>query len=164
MKTNHKETRSSGSTLTPLLRYVNTRSLAIAMFVALAILGTTRGNEMKKTAPAKFQAQTEELSQGSLEVYSATDEFKDGDARYFPHSSYAIYTTDGKLLKNVGNHISRTDEIPEIVALPVGSYTVVAQAEKHGYVRVPVVIKEGQRTILDLDLWERNPLARFAHS
>ena len=35
MKTNHKETRSSGSTLTPLLRYVNTRSLAIAMFVAL---------------------------------------------------------------------------------------------------------------------------------
>jgi len=99
-----------------------------------------------------------------LEVYSATDEFKDGDARYFPHSSYAVYTTDGKLLKNVENHNSRTDEIPEIVALPVGSYTVLAQAEKHDYVRVPVVIKEGQRTILDLDLWERNPLARFAHS
>ena len=164
MKTNHKETRSSGSTLTPLLRYVNTRSLAIAMFVALAILGTTRGNEMKKTAPAKFQAQTEELSQGSLEVYSATDEFKHGDARYFPHSSYAIYTTDGKLLKSVGNHISRTDEIPEIVALPVGSYTVVARAEKYGYVHVPVAIKEGQRTILDLDIWGSKTLARFAHS
>ena len=164
MKTNHKETRSSGSTLTPLLRYVNTRSLAVVMFVALAILGTTRGNEMKKTAPAKFQAQTEELSQGSLEVYSATDEFKDGDARYFPHSSYAIYTTDGKLLKSVGNHISRTDEIPEIVALPVGSYTVVARAEKYGSVRVPVVIKESQRTILDLDIWGTKKLARFAHS
>ena len=164
MKTNHKETRSSGSTLTPLLRYVNTRSLAIVMFVALAILGTTRGNEMKKTAPAKFQAQTEELSQGSLEVYSATDEFKDGDARYFPHSSYAIYTTDGKLLKSVGNHISRTDEIPEIVALPVGSYTVVARAEKYGYVRVPVAIKEGQRTILDLDLREKGTLRRIAHN
>jgi len=164
MKTNHKETRSSGSTLTPLLRYVNTRSLAVVMFVALAILGTTRGNEMKKTAPAKFQAQTEELSQGSLEVYSATDEFKDGGARYFPHSSYAIYTTDGKLLKSVGNHISRTDEIPEIVALPVGSYTVVARAEKYGSVRVPVVIKESQRTILDLDIWGTKKLARFAHS
>jgi len=135
------------------------------MFVALAILGTTRGNEMEKTAPAKSQAQTEELSQGSLEVYSATDEFKDGDARYFPHSSYAIYTTDGKLLKSVGNHISRTDEIPEIVALPVGSYTVVARAEKYGYVRVPVAIKEGQRTILDLDIiWGSKTLARFAHS
>ena len=134
------------------------------MFVALALLGTTRGNETEKTAPGMAQAQAGELSQGSLEVYSATDEFKDGDARYFPHSSYAVYTTDGKLLKNVENHNSRTDEIPEIVALPVGSYTVVAQAEKHGYVRVQVVIKEGQRTILDLDLWERNPLARFAHS
>jgi len=164
MKTNHKETYRCASTLTPLLRYVNTRSLAVAMFVALALLGTTRGNETEKTAPGMAQAQAGELSQGSLEVYSATDEFKDGDARYFPHSAYAIYTTDGKLLKNVGNHNSRTDEIPEIVALPVGSYTVVAQAEKHGYVRVPVVIKEGQRTILDLDLWERNPLARFAHS
>jgi hypothetical protein len=119
---------------------------------------------MEKTAPAKSQAQTEELSQGSLEVYSATDEFKDGDARYFPHSSYAIYTTDGKLLKSVGNHISHTDEIPEIVALPVGSYTVVAQAEKYGYVRVPVAIKEGQRTILDLDIWGSKTLARFAHS
>ena len=164
MKTNHKETYRCASTLTPLLRYVNTRSLAVAMFVALALLGTTRGNETEKTAPGMAQAQAGELSQGSLEVYSATDEFKDGDARYFPHSSYAVYTTDGKLLKNVENHNSRTDEIPEIVALPVGSYTVVAQAEKHDYVRVPVVIKEGQRTILDLDLWERNPLARFAHS
>ena len=164
MKTNHKETRSSGCTLAPLLRYVNTRSLAVAMFVALAILGTTRGNEMENATPTKAQAQTEELSQGSLEVYSATDEFKDGDARYFPHSSYAIYTTDGKLLKSVENHISRTDEIPEIVALPVGSYTVAARAEKYGSVRVPVAIKEGQRTILDLDICGSKTLARFAHS
>jgi hypothetical protein len=162
MKTNHKQTYTDASTFTPLLRYVNTRSLAVAMFVALALLGTTRGNETEKTAPAKAQAG--ELSQGSLEVYSATDEFKDGDARYFPHSSYAIYTTDGKLLKSVGNHISRTDEIPEIVALPVGSYTVVARAEKYGSVRVPVAIKEGQRTILDLDIWGSKTLARFAHS
>jgi hypothetical protein len=105
-----------------------------------------------------------ELRQGYLKVYSATDKFKDGDAWYFPHSSYAIYTTDGKLLKSVGNHISRTDEIPEIVALPVGSYTVVARAEKYGSVRVPVAIKEGQRTILDLDIWGSKTLARFAHS
>ena len=164
MKTNHKETYSCASRLTPLLRYVNTRSLAVAMFVALALLGTTRGNETEKTAPGMAQAQAGELSQGSLEVYSATDEFKDGDARYFPHSSYAVYTTDGKLLKNVENHNSRTDEIPEIVALPVGSYTVVARAEKYGYVHVPVAIKEGQRTILDLDIWGSKTLARFAHS
>src|SRR5438046_9882776 len=120
MKTNPKETHRCASTRTPLLRYANTRTLAVAMFVALALLGTPRGNEAEKAAPGMAEAQAGELSQGSLEVYSATDEFKDGDARYFPHSSYAVYTTDGKLLKNVENHNSRTDEIPEIVALPVG--------------------------------------------
>ena len=95
-----------------------------------------------------------ELPQGYIEVYSATDKFKDGDAWYFPHSSYAIYTIDGKLFKNVKNHRSANDEIPEIVALPVGTYTVAARAERDGYGHVLVVIKEGQQAILDLDLWE----------
>jgi hypothetical protein len=103
-----------------------------------------------------------DLRQGYLKVYSAIDKFNDGDAWYFPHSSYAIYTTDGKLLKNVENHDSRSDEIPEVVVLPVGSYTIVARAEKDGYVRLPIVINEGRRMILDLDLWERK--MRFAHN
>jgi hypothetical protein len=93
-----------------------------------------------------------ELPQGYLKVYTATDEFDDGGLPYHAHSSYAIYTTDGKVFKNVENHISRNDEIPEVVALPVGSYTVEARSERDGYVRVPVVIKAGQRTILDLDV------------
>jgi hypothetical protein len=105
-----------------------------------------------------------DLRQGYLKVYSAIDKFNDGDAWYFPHSSYAIYTTDGKLLKNVENHNSRSDEIPEVVVLPVGSYTIVGRAEKDGYVRLPVVINEGQQTILDLDIWERKTLRQFAHN
>src|SRR5882724_1822875 len=113
--------------------------------------------------PGRLDYRTE-LRQGYLKVYSAIDEFKDGDAWYFPHSSYEIYTIGGKLLKNVGNHISRSDEIPEIVALPVGFYTVVARAEKAGYIRVPVVINEGQQTILDLDAWESKTLRQFAHN
>jgi len=95
-----------------------------------------------------------ESRQGYLKVYSATDEFNDGDAWYFPHSSYAIYTFDGKLFKNVKNHGSGNDEIPELVSLPVGSYRVVARSQKGGYVRILVVIKEHQETVLDLDLWE----------
>jgi hypothetical protein len=105
-----------------------------------------------------------ELPQGSLKVYSATDEFDDGGVPYYAHSSYAIYTTDGKLFKNVENHISRSDEIPEVVALPVGSYTVSARSEKQGYVRVPVLIKAGQRTILDLDLRDKESPRRLAHN
>jgi hypothetical protein len=144
MKTNHKQTSSYASAFKPLLKYVTTRNLAVAMFIAVALLGTTRGNETEKT-----------LSQGSLVVYSATDAFEDGDVPYYAHSSYAIYTTNGKLFKNVENHMSRSDEIPELVRLPVGSYTVEARSERAGYVRVPVVIKAGQRTILDLDLAEK---------
>ena len=88
-----------------------------------------------------------ELPQGYLKVYSVSDEFNDG--AYYVHSSYAIYSTNGTLVKTVENNISRTDEIiPWEVALPIGSYTVVARSQKGGEVRVHFVIKAGQRTIV----------------
>jgi hypothetical protein len=105
-----------------------------------------------------------ELPQGFLKVYSATDKFNDGDAWYFPHSSYAIYTIDRKLVKNVENHISRNDETPEIVALPVGYYVIDGRSEKNGYVRVRVLVKAGQQTILDMDLGDEEPATRLAHN
>jgi len=151
MKANHKQTYSCASRFTPLLRYVTTRNLAVAMFVALALLSTTRGNETEKTALARGKATAGQLSQGSLVVYSATDAFDDGGVPYYAHSSYAIYTTDGKLFKNVQNHISSNDEIPEVVTLPVGSYVIEARSESDGYVRLRVIIKAGRQTILDLD-------------
>jgi hypothetical protein len=113
--------------------------------------------------PGNFDYRTE-LPQGYLKVYSATDEFNDGNAWYFPHSSYAIYTIGGKLFKNVKNQRSPDDEIPEVVALPVGTYAVVARSERDGYRRVLVVIKEGQQTILDLNLWAKKTQRRLAHS
>jgi hypothetical protein len=148
MKTDHKHTCSSASALTAVLTYVNPRSLAVALFVILALLGTVRGNATGMTK--SVQAQAGELSHGTLEVYSATDEFNDGGTLYYAHGAYAIYTPDGKLFKNVENHISRSDELPETVSLPVGSYTVMARSEKDGYVSVPVMIRNGRRTIVDL--------------
>ena len=69
------------------------------------------------------------LPQGYLKVYSVSDEFNDG--AYYAHSSYAIYSIDGRLFKRVENNISRTDEIiPWEVALPAGSYTVVARSAR----------------------------------
>jgi hypothetical protein len=50
--------------------------------------------------------------EGYLLVYSATDEVSDGDTEFYPHSSYVIYSSDGKFLRNVDNHMSRSDEIP----------------------------------------------------
>ncbi len=104
--------------------------------------------------PGSLDCRTES-PQGHLKVYSVTGEFDDGDAWYFPRSSFAIYTIDGKLFKNVKSQHFADDMIPEVVALPVGTYTVVARSKRDGYVRILVVIKEGQQTVLDLDLWEK---------
>src|SRR5882724_7401754 len=74
-----------------------------------------------------------ELPQGYLKVYSVSDEFNDG--AYYAHSSYAIYSIDGRLFKKVENNISRTDEIiPWQVALPAGSYTIVGLSARGGEV------------------------------
>src|SRR5437660_2721889 len=129
---------------------------------------TVQGGDKERSVvgmirPGKLDSHTES-PQGYLKVYSATDKFNDGDAWYFPHSSYAIYTIDGKLFKNVQNHRFANDEVPEVVALPVGTYTVVARAERDGYGHVLVVIKEGQQAILDLDLWETKTQRSLAHN
>ena len=105
-----------------------------------------------------------ESRQGYLKVYSASDVVRDGDARYFPHSSYVIYTIDGRLFKNVKNRRSADDEIPELVSLPVGSYRVVARSLRGGYVGTLVVIKEDQQTILNLDLWDPTTERQLAHN
>ena len=100
-----------------------------------------------------------ELPQGYLKVYSVSDEFNDG--AYYAHSSYAIYSIDGRLFKRVENNISLTDDlIPWEVALPIGSYTVVARSQRVGEVRVRFVINAGQRTIVDLDLAEQETYRR----
>ena len=103
-----------------------------------------------------------ELRQGYLLVYSATDRFDDGGTFYYPHSSYSIYTTDGKFFKNVENHISRSDEIPALVTLPAGSYTILLRSENRGYTRLPIVITAGRRTILDPDEAQTDLQKRFA--
>src|SRR5437762_8910118 len=99
------------------------------------------------------------LPQGYLKVYSVSDEFNDG--AYYTHSSYSIYSIDGRLFKRVENNISRTDElIPWEVALPSGSYTIVTRSARGGEVRVHFLIKAGQRTIVDLDLAEQETYRR----
>ena len=104
------------------------------------------------------------LAEGDLLVYSATDEFSDGDLVFNAHSSYSIYTSDGKLFKSVENHMSRSDEIPERVSLPAGSYIVEARSANNGYVRVRVVIKPSRLTLLDLDSRDKESSSGIARN
>lgn len=107
------------------------------------------------------------LRQGSLVVFSATDPFDDGGVPYYAHSAYSIYTADGKFFKRVENHISLSDELPSLVTLPTGSYTIEVRSESHGYIRVPIVITTGRRTVVDPDreqIVTQKRLARVKHS
>ena len=104
------------------------------------------------------------LAEGYLLVYSATDEFSDGDLVFNAHSSYLIYTTDGKSFKSVENHVSQSDEIPERVSLPAGSYIVEARSANNGYIRVRVVIKPSRRTLLDLDSGDKESSSGIARN
>lgn len=141
----------------PLLHsFVSKTLLLVGLFgsliASLAMAQDATGDSLfvgaMNIAPANHRSHSTE---GYLLVYSATDPFDDGDLVFNAHSSYSVYTPDGKLFKNVENHISRSDEIPELVTLPVGSYTIQARSERQGYVRVSVVIRTGQHIVLDLD-------------
>ena len=102
------------------------------------------------------------FTKGYLTVYLTTDGVNDRNAWYFPQSLFTIYTSDGRVFKNVESQHYADEEIPEVVALPIGSYTLVASTDKGGHVRLPLVIKAGQRTILDLDLRGKGTLSRLA--
>ena len=104
------------------------------------------------------------LAEGYLLVYSATDEVSDGDVPFNAHSSYLIYTPNGKLFKSVENHMSRSDEIPERVSLPAGFYIVEARSANNGYVRVRVVIKPSRLTLLDLDSGDKESSSGMARN
>ena len=153
------------STLCSLFLKITSLIVSLTFYFGSSTYGQAKDRNVLSPGPVRpgnLDYRTE-LAQGYLKVYSATDKFNDGDAWYFPHSFYAIYTIDGKLFKNVKNQRFPADEIPEVVALPVGTYAVVARSERDGYGRVLVVIKEDQQTIVDLDLWEKKT-RRLAHN
>jgi hypothetical protein len=99
-------------------------------------------------------------STGYLKVYTATEDHKDGDVHCFPHTSYTIYSEDGKTgVKKVANAISIHDEDPCLVQLPAGKYIVLAEAENSGTVKIAVIIGPGQLTKVDLPYaWKQSAL------
>jgi hypothetical protein len=132
------------SPATPSGRFtVSGVTLAIVLFILFAILTSLRANERGVSYCSA------EL--GSLVVYSATDEFNDGDVLYYAHGSYAIYTVDGRFVETVANHISSSDQVPERVMLPAGSYVIEARSEDKGYVRRAVMVHPQRITVLNLE-------------
>ena len=106
------------------------------------------------TGPEKrtFSGQNDQASFGYLKVFSSTQESQWGEGSYYYlHTGYRIYDSTGKAVKWVENHNTSIDEDPEKVELAPGAYTIWAQSDKDGYVKVPVVIKPARITAVHLE-------------
>jgi len=96
--------------------------------------------------------QCDPASFGYLKVFSSTQESQWGEGSFFYlHTGYRIYDSKGKVTKWVENHADRADEEPQKVELTPGSYTIWAQSDRDGYVKVPVVVKPDQTTTVHLE-------------
>ena len=84
--------------------------------------------------------------EGSLLVVTPTGLSYAGSSMYFPHLSYFIESTNRWPVRCVANHLTRTNETPETIQLPAGRYTLVAEADGLGKVRVPLEIASGRLT------------------
>jgi flagellar hook assembly protein FlgD len=96
--------------------------------------------------------QYDKVSVGYLTVFSSTEETQWGEGSYYyVHTGYRIYDSAGKVVKWVENHDTSIDEDPQKVELAPGTYTIWAQSDKDGYVKVPVVIKLARTTAVHLE-------------
>jgi hypothetical protein len=96
--------------------------------------------------------QNDRVSVGYLTVFSSTEEAQWGDGPYYyVHTGYRTYDSTGKAVKWIANHDTSTDEAPEKVELTPGRYTIWAQSDKDGYVKVPIVIKLARTTAVHLE-------------
>jgi hypothetical protein len=143
-------------------------ALILPLVIALLRSSKAEGRDNSLLSPGPVRPGSmnyrAESQRGYLTVYSDTDAFNDGGVIYNVHSSYLVFSSDGKLFKQVENHYSLSDEVPQVVVLPAGSYLIIARTEDRGYRRLPVVVKGGQRTTLNLDSREITRGARGAAS
>ena len=98
--------------------------------------------------PGKVSANA---GQGNLVVYSAWDGLDTGDADHEKHSSYAILSGEGVLIKRVPNRCGSFGGNPQTVNLPPGAYQLEARASNFGVVSIPILIEPNQETVVRLD-------------
>lgn len=137
------------------------RSIAIISNLILALsLGCSQGSASPTVinqAVGPAPRMTDGHAEGGLIVYTMTERYPVQEETssdlvyYYPHSSYEILSADGKHVQNVINHVGDHDEQPQRVDLPTGRYKIRASSEKDGVLLIPIVIKSGRTTVLNLD-------------
>ncbi len=133
---------------------MNKRNLLLTVSAAMLVSGCALTGPTIVNAPVEPRPPglLEGGYVGSLTVYSATEQQRDGDNTYANvHTDYQIYTPDGRLFKQVTNSLGPRSETPVTVKLPKGSYSVAAKSETMGPVTVQVRIRTGKTTELHLE-------------
>lgn len=93
-------------------------------------------------------------AQGLLVVFSAFDPTPDLNRSPYRrrYTDYQVLSADGnRIVQVVQNNRETLLNSPPPVALPAGSYRVVARANGYGTITAPVVIKPGQTTTVHLE-------------
>ncbi|HVM60961.1 MAG TPA: hypothetical protein VMV72_08845 [Verrucomicrobiae bacterium] len=124
-----------------------TLAMSCALTTKPVVLGTVGPDP---SAPASATAT------GFLKVYSAVKCYPYDRQFYYGHTDYGVYDTKGTRVRSVRNAASYHDLAPALVSLPAGRYDVVAWADGYELVKVPVVIRTGQLTEVNLEA-DRKP-------
>ena len=112
------------------------------------------GLVLDPVGPPPLQRSAVNSKKGTLLVYSAYDvggNWNGRDPDRPVHSNYQIFSRDGNLLRSVHNDSGTLQQDPVPVELPAGKYRVIANANGHGEVTIPVIIEAQQTTLLHLE-------------
>lgn len=143
------------------MKYIK-QSLSLLFMAAFAGCATRTSTVVNEPVGPDLARPKINLSQGSgqLVVYSALETVSPVSSDFPTHTAYDIYDEDGKLVQRVDNRSGSFYQTPATVRLAPGNYQVKARATNHGLVTVPVIVKEGESTVLDLDgtyFWQHKP-------
>lgn len=126
---------------------VSTFAMSCALTTKPVVLGTVGPDP---------SSQVLATTNGFLRVYTAVKCYPYDRQYYFGHTDYGIYDAAGKRVRSVRNAARFHDLTPALVTLPAAIYNVVAWADGYELVKVPVVIKAGQLTEVNLEA-DRKP-------
>jgi hypothetical protein len=143
------------------MKYIK-RFFSVLLVAAFAGCATQSGTVVNEPVGPDLARPKINLSQGrgQLVVYSALETVSPVSSDFPTHTGYDIYDGDGKLAQRVDNRSGSFYQTPATVRLAPGQYQVKARATNHGLVTVPVIVKEDQTTVLDLDgtyFWQHKP-------
>jgi hypothetical protein len=139
------------------------KAMLIALLPAAAAWATTEREVLLDTVGPAPGAKATLSSDGTLQVFSAREK-RDLDVNQeifledegedvlcdLAHTDYTICDLAGKVIKQVRNARDANDDQPTVVRLAPGLYEIKADTKDYGSVSVPVVIKAGKPTVVNL--------------